>query len=226
MNVSCFSLSCLCKPVRWLVLAVALQLGLTSVCPAQVYERLVSFADAVSATANLGQDPQAGLIKDRDGNFYGTSAGGGLYGFGTIFKVTPAGVLTTLVNFTSNQDVCSDLVLGRDGNLYGTLKGSGPNPGSIYRMTPSGVLTTGLPAAKYSRSFMRVPPPAKSGHTQTSAPAMCSARSSTGPVKTRRGPASPVGGDMPATTTLPRPSRSSAGTRRSAMKRTASVFGP
>lgn len=126
---------------RLVFLMVAAQLGLTSVCSAQVYERLVSFADAVSATTNLGQSPQAGLIMDRDGNFYGTTAGGGLNGFGTVFKVSPAGVLTTLVNFTSFQDICSTLVIGRDGNIYGTLKGSGPDLGSIFRMTPTGALT-------------------------------------------------------------------------------------
>ncbi len=127
--------------VRWVFFVVAAQLGLTSVCPAQVYERLVSFADAVSATTNLGKSPQAGLIKDRDGNFYGTTAGGGLNGFGTVFKVSPAGVLTTLVSFSSFQDVCSSLVIGRDGNIYGTLKGSGPDLGSVFRMTPTGTLT-------------------------------------------------------------------------------------
>lgn len=126
---------------RWVFLLALAQLGLTSVCPAQVYERLVSFADVVSATTNLGQSPQAGLIKDRDGNFYGTTAGGGLNGFGTVFKVSPAGALTTLVSFSSFQDVCSSLIIGRDGNIYGTLKGSGPDLGSIFRMTPSGALT-------------------------------------------------------------------------------------
>lgn len=126
---------------RWVLFVAAAQLGLTSVCPAQVYERLVSFADAVSATTNLGQSPQAGLIKDRDGNFYGTTAAGGLNGFGTVFKVSPAGVLTTLVSFSSFQDVCSSLIIGRDGNIYGTLKGSGPDLGSIFRMTPTGTLT-------------------------------------------------------------------------------------
>ncbi len=111
---------------------------------AQVFERLFSFADADSQSINMGQSPLASLIQDRNGNFYGTTSGGGTGGFGTIFKTSPSGALTTLVNFADYSDVCTNLVIGRDGNLYGTIQGSSNNSstnGKIFRMTPAGVLT-------------------------------------------------------------------------------------
>ena len=82
---------------------------------------------------------------DEDGNIYGTTTGGGAYGKGTVFRVTPNGALTTLVSF-NGLDCCVDpggLILGRDGNFYGTTwEGGTNNLGSVFRVTPSGLLTT------------------------------------------------------------------------------------
>jgi uncharacterized repeat protein (TIGR03803 family) len=52
---------------------------------------------------NLGNgvNSQSGLTLGTDGNFYGTTAKGGL-GAGTIFKITPAGAIQTLYSFTGN----------------------------------------------------------------------------------------------------------------------------
>ncbi len=107
-----------------------------------------------------GVGPSA-LLQASDGNFYGTTQGGGIggactysYGCGTIFKITPTGGLTTLYNFCSQAN-CADgaypyagLVQGTDGNLYGTtdeggLGYAGVNPGgTIYKITTAGLLTT------------------------------------------------------------------------------------
>jgi len=90
------------------------------------------------------------LVQGVDGNLYGTTDWEGASGYGTVFKVTPAGVLTKLYDFCQNPDTCTDganpvsgLVLGPDGNFYGTTIGGGTfGAGTVYKITPSGVLTT------------------------------------------------------------------------------------
>jgi uncharacterized repeat protein (TIGR03803 family) len=68
-----------------------------------------------------GNYPYAGLIRATDGNFYGTTEQGGAAGFGTIFKITPKGKLTTLHNFTNTDGSgpFEALLQGTDGNFYG-----------------------------------------------------------------------------------------------------------
>ncbi len=61
--------------------------------PTGVLTTVVSFNGA------NGSGPQAPLVQGSDGNFYGTTTYGGPNGGGTVFKMTPAGVLTTLVAF-------------------------------------------------------------------------------------------------------------------------------
>jgi uncharacterized repeat protein (TIGR03803 family) len=48
-----------------------------------------------------GSFPQSALVQASDGDFYGTTVGGGAHNQGTIFKVNPSGVLTTLYSFCS-----------------------------------------------------------------------------------------------------------------------------
>ena len=105
-----------------------------------------------------GQNPLSGLVQSSDGNFYGTTTLGGAYGadfYGTIFKITPGGTLTTLYNFCS-QPACQDgsyptaLILGNDGSFYGTTGSGGADwrgnedlwYGTVFKVTPSGALTT------------------------------------------------------------------------------------
>jgi uncharacterized repeat protein (TIGR03803 family) len=87
------------------------------------------------------------LAQGRDGNLYGTMSSGGAFNFGTVFKVTPAGVVTTLYDFnTSGPDgflSVSGLTLGTDGNFYGTTFSGGANSsGTFFKITPAGALTT------------------------------------------------------------------------------------
>ncbi len=86
-----------------------------------------------------------GVIQAKDGNFYGTTNQGGANGFGTVFKLTPAGALTTLHNFTSTDGAqpYGALVQASDGNFYGTTcEGGANNYGTIFEITPAGNLTT------------------------------------------------------------------------------------
>jgi uncharacterized repeat protein (TIGR03803 family) len=103
-----------------------------------------------------GSHPRSGLVLGRDGSFYGTTALGGDLslnnhaGFGTIFKVTPEGTLTTLVKFNNSNGAMPAGVLVQDdaGNFVGTAQGvnvkafGGTNHGTIFKMTPAGALTT------------------------------------------------------------------------------------
>jgi uncharacterized repeat protein (TIGR03803 family) len=100
---------------------------------------------------NDGSNPVAGLVQGTDGNFYGTTETGGGNGScgggcGTVFRITPAGKLTTLHAFDSTDGSwpTAGLVKGTDGNLYGTteLGGASQSGGTAFRITPAGTLTT------------------------------------------------------------------------------------
>ena len=94
-----------------------------------------------------GLSPAAGLVQGTDGNFYGTTSGGGANGnYGTIFRITPGGMLTTLHSFNGFEGVSPDagLVQATDGNFYGTTGGGGGanGGGTVFRITPGGTLST------------------------------------------------------------------------------------
>jgi len=123
--------------------------------PAQTVK---TFNTLLSFDGSDGENPAylASLVQGLDGNLYGTTNGGGANSYGTVFKITPAGTLTTLYSFCA-QTNCTDgkgpeatLVLATDGNFYGTtiLGGSSGcysadfSCGTVFKMTPSGTLTT------------------------------------------------------------------------------------
>jgi uncharacterized repeat protein (TIGR03803 family) len=93
-----------------------------------------------------GENPQSGLVLARDGNFYGTSPQGGTNSIGNVFRVTPAGVVTSLVSFDSASlggGPSAGLTFGPDGNLYGiTPFGGAVGLGTIFKITTGGTFTT------------------------------------------------------------------------------------
>jgi uncharacterized repeat protein (TIGR03803 family) len=110
------------------------------VTPSGVITTLWSFGAGAD-----GQLPLSGLVQGKDGNFYGTTGSGGSTGYGTVFKVTPAGVETILWNFGTGMDGFfpqAGLIQGSDGNFYGTTSLGGTNGrGTVYKVTPNGTET-------------------------------------------------------------------------------------
>jgi uncharacterized repeat protein (TIGR03803 family) len=110
-----------------------------------------------------GDLPYGGLVLGSEGDFYGTTYGGGSNGYGTVFKIGPVGTPTILESFcqpfTCNDGALPDepLALGSDGNFYGTtLYGGGfADNGTVFKITPAGVLTTlySFPPTPPAQSF-------------------------------------------------------------------------
>jgi uncharacterized repeat protein (TIGR03803 family) len=81
-------------------------------------------------TGPNGSVPRAGLTFDAAGNLWGTTDLGGatatpgspISGNGTVFKISPAGILSTVVSFTGTNGAAPRSTLHRDasGNLFGT----------------------------------------------------------------------------------------------------------
>lgn len=96
-----------------------------------------------------GDLPYVGLIEGSDGNFYGsTEFGGSAGGFGTIFKITPKGTLTSLHSFNGSTDGSypeGALAQDTNGIFYGnTVNGGSGRTGTVFS------LSTGL------RAFVRL----------------------------------------------------------------------
>ncbi len=64
----------------------------------------VTLSTLLSFDGANGSEPWGGLVQGRDGSFYGTTSFGGAYGFGTVFRMTPTGTLTTLHSFRPDSD--------------------------------------------------------------------------------------------------------------------------
>jgi len=108
--------------------------------PAGVLKVLYNFCSLANCTD--GDEPTSGLVQGSDGNFYGATALFSSNGNGTVFQITPAGVLTTLHNFcssancTDGQDGSSNLVQAGDGNFYGiTSSGGSTGYGVAFRIS-------------------------------------------------------------------------------------------
>jgi uncharacterized repeat protein (TIGR03803 family) len=93
------------------------------------------------------------LVRDRGGNFYGTTRAGGSgncpeysNGCGTVFKLDASGNETVLYNFASGEDgyqPWAGLAVDSSGNLYGTNVYGGDfscdrdfGCGVVFKLTP------------------------------------------------------------------------------------------
>jgi hypothetical protein len=94
-----------------------------------------------------GSFPNA-LVQGADGNFYGSAQYGPetpanvFSGYGSVFKITPSGTLTTLYAFTGGANGGNPwgVIRGQDGNLYGMT--SSGTPSTVFRVTPAGQRST------------------------------------------------------------------------------------
>jgi uncharacterized repeat protein (TIGR03803 family) len=98
-----------------------------------------NFVTLHSFAASDGEYPRGALTAGTDGNIYGTTSEGG-----TIFKITPGGAFTVLVDLGEVAAIPDGgLIEGSNGNFYGTTPGGGAsNDGTVYGMTTTGSLTT------------------------------------------------------------------------------------
>jgi uncharacterized repeat protein (TIGR03803 family) len=81
------------------------------------------------------------LVRDPEGNLYGTTSSGGAKGNGTVFEVTPTGTETVLYSFTYADGTYPSGGLVRDtaGNLYGTTtQGGASGEGTVFKVDTSG----------------------------------------------------------------------------------------
>jgi uncharacterized repeat protein (TIGR03803 family) len=98
---------------------------------------LYNFADAPDAT-----NPGSAVILDGNGNIYGTTPDGGLYGQGTVFQLQQVNgqyIEQILYNFSGGDDGAigslGALLMDGFGNLYGVTELGGANgAGTVYRM--------------------------------------------------------------------------------------------
>ena len=127
--------------------------GWKSFCAAVIFCALVTMASRAQTFTTLGtfdlsngQFPAGPIVQGFDGNFYGTTSEGGNNGteYGTVFRITPGGTITSLYSFCAQID-CTDgsspfggLTLGRNGNLYGTTLGGGAQYkcGTVFMIRP------------------------------------------------------------------------------------------
>jgi uncharacterized repeat protein (TIGR03803 family) len=118
------------------------------ITPAGVETILHSFG--ASASDGWGPSP---LIQASDGNFYGTTIGGGANSCsganycGTVFTITPAGVETIVYSFgapaSDGSEPVGSLIQASDGNFYGVTDRVGsPNglgsldSGTVFKLVP------------------------------------------------------------------------------------------
>lgn len=126
-----------CRVAARLIFAVVLAASPAALVASVTYEVLSSFEKP-------GTQVVAPLVQHSDGNFYGVASTAGARGFGSVFKITPGGTLSTLFSFSGSDGngPVTGLVEGADQALYGSTSSGGTgNFGVVYKITTAGVFT-------------------------------------------------------------------------------------
>jgi uncharacterized repeat protein (TIGR03803 family) len=90
-----------------------------------------------------GGQPFGNVIRDAEGNLHGTTAAGGAFKNGTVFKLDTTGKETVLHSFTGGyggREPFAGLVRDAAGNLYGTTLGGSFGNGTVFKLEPTGVV--------------------------------------------------------------------------------------
>jgi hypothetical protein len=115
----------------------------------------VGYASALNTLVSFntgdGANPSGGLITDSNGDLFGTTADGGLYGGGTVFEIPKAGTNyastpTTLVNFngTDGSNPSGSLLMDTSGDLLGTADlGGAYGVGTVFEIPVDPASPTG-----------------------------------------------------------------------------------
>jgi uncharacterized repeat protein (TIGR03803 family) len=112
-----------------------------SVSATSSYQVLYAFCSSPNCAD--GSAPRAGVVRDSEGNLYGTTSSGGTnFDYGTVFEVTPDGKEHVLHSFCTGcadgTGPVSDLVLDTAGNLFGTARtGGAKDSGTVFELTPN-----------------------------------------------------------------------------------------
>ena len=126
-------------PLSWTIVALALTTAGCIPAAAQTESVLYGFQGGLD-----GAQPAAGLISDKAGNLYGTTAFGGAAESGTVYELTNAAgswtetVLYTFQGGTDGAYPYSTLVFDESGNLYGTTLAGGTSCficGTVFKLT-------------------------------------------------------------------------------------------
>ena len=134
-------------PTRTRVAFALLAGTLASMCLAARPSNAQTTVDVLSTfsspACSVNRNLYSALVQGSDGKFFGTTDVASGVG-GTIFSMTPAGVLSTVYTFSGadGSNPRTRLVLATDGNFYGTTAAGGAaNLGIVFRVTSGGALT-------------------------------------------------------------------------------------
>lgn len=104
--------------------------------------KAVTYPPAMQSVTHGGDGavPSGPLVQAADGFFYGTTASGGRFNQGTVYRLGSDGTESVLYSFSGGMSDGADpgdgMILGSDGNLYGTTRSGGV--GGCGGQEPSG----------------------------------------------------------------------------------------
>ena len=120
------------KPLT-LVFVLASSLLLVQSMRAQSFAVIHNFTGGTD-----GGNPLNGLVLGLGDYMYGTTSSGGAYGNGTVYRLSPTGILTTIYSFKGGADGSSPqsfMIQDSEGLLYGTTSGGGAyGGGTVFRI--------------------------------------------------------------------------------------------